>query len=128
MRARTAALLLLPLLTACGGDDIIPPGDYTLEGRWAGTAGDDDEYAFTFVLDQDARNNVAGTATVVTEASTLELDVSGDWDYPNFELVLSTGGYQDVVYSGSFEAADSIDGTLAGSGFENEALTIEREP
>jgi len=129
MRARTAALLLLPLLAACG-DDIIRPGDYTLQGTWAGTAGQGeaagDGYGFTFVLEQSARNDVTGTATVVVPGSTLELDVSGDWEYPTFELVLSAHDYQDLVYRGNFEAADSIDGTLTGSGFSSEPLTILR--
>jgi hypothetical protein len=140
--------LLLPLLAACEGP--LDPGDFNLDGTWQGRS-----YPFdlSFSLEQDGDNNVTGTGrllglqevletVVVTPeplvldtvsidtvvVGTTDFDVSGDWDYPDFELTLRGEGFADAVYDAAFVHADSIRGTLQGSGFTNPTIVIARQP
>jgi hypothetical protein len=140
--------LLLPLLAACEGP--LDPGDFDLDGTWAGRS-----YPFelSFQFEQDGDNHVTGTGTVTglqevletvvvtpeplvldtlsidtVVTGTTDFDVSGDWDYPDFELTLRREGYSDAQYHAAFVHPDSIRGTLQGSGFTNPAIVIVRQP
>jgi hypothetical protein len=148
MRTIHRFALLLPLLAACGTGPL-DPGPFTLEGSWLGTAY---PLELSFQLEQDGDNNVTGTGvlrgleevletvpdpddeakvdtvsidTVVT--GTVEFDVAGDWDHPDFELDLTAEGYAGAVYDAGFVDQDSVRGTLQGSGFSNPAIVIIRQ-
>jgi len=148
MRTIHRSALLLPLLAACGTGPL-DPGPFTLEGSWLGTAY---PLELSFQLEQDGDNNVTGTGvlrgleevletvidpdnetkldtvtidTVVT--GTVEFDVAGDWDHPNFELDLTSEGYAAAVYDAAFVDQDSIRGSLQGSGFNNPTIVITRQ-
>jgi hypothetical protein len=139
--------LLLPLLAACG-EGPTDPGDFSLEGTWLGGF----PLELQFDLEQDGENRVTGTGllrrleerleTVVVSqdpivldtvlidtvaTATVDFDVSGEWDYPGFELRLRSEGYADAEYAASFTAADSVRGTLRGSGFANATVDIARQ-
>ncbi|HEX6370835.1 MAG TPA: hypothetical protein VF006_18095 [Longimicrobium sp.] len=149
MRAIHRSALLVPLLAACGTGPL-DPGPYSLEGAWLGRS-----YPFelSFDLRQDGDNQVTGTGrllgleevletvvigtdptvldtvsidTVVT--GSVEFDVDGEWDHPNFELRLTSEGFSEASYDAAFTDADSVRGTLRGSGFTNPAIVIIRQP
>jgi hypothetical protein len=148
MRTIHRFALLLPLLAACGTGPL-DPGAYTLEGTWLGTAF---PLELSFDLEQDGDHNVTGTGvlrgleeiletapnpgdptkldtlsidTVVT--GTVEFDVGGTWDHPDFELDLTADGYAPAVYDAAFIDPDSVRGTLQGSGFSNPSIVITRQ-
>lgn len=148
MRTIHRFALLVPLLAACGTGPL-DPGPFTLEGDWLGR---EFPLELAFSLEQDGDNRVSGTGelrglevvlqtvvdptdpakldtvsidTVVT--STVDFDVAGDWDHPNFELTLTNEGYADAVYDATFADADTVRGSLRGSGFTNPAIEIIRQ-
>lgn len=148
MRTLHRFALLLPLLAACGTGPL-DPGAFTLEGTWLGTAY---PLQLSFSLQQDGDNNVTGTGvlsgleevleTVVDPADgtkvdtvtidtivtgSVEFNVAGDWDHPNFELDLTSEGYAGAVYDAAFVDQDSVRGTLQGSGFNNPSIVIIRQ-
>lgn len=149
MRPIRRFALLLPLLAACDSGPL-DPGDFTLEGTWVGRSF---PYELFFVLEQGGDNRVTGDGevrslreiletVVVSEAplvldttlidtvtvDTVRFDVRGRWEYPSFELRLTAEGYADAEYAGTWTAAaDSIGGTLSGSGFPGTSLRIVRQ-
>ena len=141
--------VLLPLLAACG-EGPLDPGAFRLDGGWLGTAY---PYELAFEFEQDGDNRVTGTGqlrgleevlevevdpddpTVVDTISidtivtaTVDFDVDGDWDYPDFRLRLSAEGYSDATYDAQYTDVDSIRGNLQGSGFSNPTIVIVRQP
>jgi hypothetical protein len=148
MRTIHRFALLLPLLAACGTGPL-DPGPFSLDGAWLGTSY---PYQLSFQLEQDGDNKVTGTGvlsgleevvetapdptdptktvvsvdTVVT--GTVEFDVRGDWDHPDFELDLTREGYAGAVYDAAFTDQDSVRGALQGSGFTNPTIVIVRQP
>jgi hypothetical protein len=148
MRPAVRFALLLPVLAACG-EGPLDPGPYSLDGAWLGR---DYPYELSLDLEQDGDNRVSGTGelarleevletainpddptdldtvsidTIVT--GTVEFEVDGDWDHPDFELRLRAEGYADAVYDAAFADPDTVRGTLQGSGFTNPAIEIIRQ-
>jgi hypothetical protein len=148
MRSIHRFALLVPVLAACGTGPL-DPGPFSLEGTWFGRSF---PYQLSLELEQDGDNRVRGTGqlagleelletipdpddpteldtlsidTVVT--GTVDFDVAGDWDHPNFELDLTAEGYAGAVYDAAFADADTVRGTLRGSGFTNPTIEIIRQ-
>jgi hypothetical protein len=143
--------LLLPLLAACS-EGPTDPGDYSLDGIWLGR-----EYPLELEVEfnQDGDNHVTGTGEIrglervpvtrpdpdrpddpaaldtvrfdTVPTRSVEVDVSGDWDYPNFELRLRSEGYSDAELAGAWTASDSVRVTLRESGFGNATVVIARQ-
>ena len=149
MRSLRRFALLLPVLAACESGPL-DPGDYTLEGTWLGRGF---PYELFLALEQDGDNRVTGEGevrslrevleTVVVPGDppgldttridtittdTVRFDVRGRWEHPTFELRLTAEGYADAEYAGTWAAADSIGGTLSGSGFTGTSIRIIRQP
>lgn len=152
MRSFTKFAAVLVLVAACG-EGPLEPGAFTLDGSWLGR---DFPYEMALELEQSGDNTVTGSGelrfleelldtdtttvdsvvvvdtvlidTVVAERATV--DVSGDWDYPDFVLTLSSGDFADVEYAGRFGSTspDSVSGTLNRSGFSADPLPIVRQP
>jgi hypothetical protein len=149
MRPYLKFAAVLALLAACG-EGPLDPGDYTLEGTWLGRGF---PFELFLALEQDGDNRVTGTGevralverleTVVVPGDpptldtilidtiatdTVRFDVGGRWRYPAFTLRLTAEGYAEGEYAGTYAAADSIAGTLRGSGFNGAAIRIVRQP
>lgn len=150
MRPHLKFAAVFAALAACG-EGPLDPGEYTLEGSWLGRGF---PYELALALDQDGENRVAGTGELralrelleteiltdsprvvdtiridtVATADTVRFDVRGRWDYPGFVLRLTAEGYADAEYEGTYAAADSINGTLTGSGFSGTTIRIVRQP
>src|SRR5688572_9980675 len=149
MRSHLKFGAVLALLAACG-EGPLEPGLFTLEGSWLGRG-----YPYELALDlqQDEENNVTGDGelrslredvwfdttqleplvvdttydTVVVQRA--PVDVSGDWDYPDFVITLRSQEYADVEYAGRFgtTSPDTVAGTLTGSGFTGQSIRILRQ-
>jgi hypothetical protein len=150
MRSHLKFGAVLVLLASCG-EGPLEPGTFTLEGSWLGRGF---PYELALDLEQDGENNVTGDGEVRSLRELVELDttgleplvvdtmydtvvvnqvavdVSGKWDYPDFQVTLRTADYADVEYAGRFGSTspDSVTGTLRGSGFEGATVPIIRQP
>lgn len=153
MRPFTKFAAVLVLVAACG-EGPLEPGAFTLDGSWLGR---DFPYEMALELEQSGDNAVTGTGelrflqelldtdTTVVDSVTVVVDtvridtlvadraavsVSGDWDYPDFVLALSSAGFADVEYRGRFggTSPDSVSGTLSQSGFSADPLPLVRQP
>ena len=136
-RAIRAALALLALaspLAAC--EDPLDLGNRSMEGRWEGTTRvevdpvTDDSVDFRFVLELDqTERDISGTGTIEADGETVEVTVDGRWEYPAIELVFSAPEYATLFFDGAFAEAraDSVGGTLSGSGLDGARLSIFRQ-
>ena len=124
------------LLAACGGSDL-DIGVFSVEGTWAGTVrlpvpatedpADSAQYVFVLELDQSERD-VSGSGEVQTDAESLDIDVDGQWDYPDVGLLFTAPEFDAVVYQSRFGATrDTLKGTLTGSGFSGATLDLIRQ-
>ena len=148
MRAFLRFAPVLVLAAACG-EGPLDPGPFTLEGTWLGRGFPTELF---LSLTQDADNQVAGDGEIrsleeLLEVDTLELEplrldttlidtvvvdqvaveVDGKWDHPDFVLTLRSEGFADVEYDARFAAADTVTGTLNGSGFTSRSVRIVRQ-
>lgn len=149
MRSQLKFGAVLVLLAACG-EGPLEPGAFTLEGSWLGRGF---PYELALDLEQSGENDVSGTGELrslqeLVEFDTTSLDpvvvdtmydtvvvnqaavdVSGKWDYPEFEITLRAEDYADVEYAGRFggTSPDSVSGTLSGSGFSGNTVNIVRQ-
>jgi hypothetical protein len=149
MRSHLKFGAVLALLAACG-EGPLEPGAFTLEGSWLGRAF---PYEMALDLEQDGENNVDGTGELRSLRADVEfdttnfdpvvvdttydtvvvqrapVDVSGDWDYPDFVITLRSQDFADVEYAGRFGSTspDTVTGTLQGSGFQETSIRIIRQ-
>ena len=148
MRSIHRFTLLLPLLAACG-EGPLDPGAYSLEGSWLGTSY---PLELSMELEQDGDNRVRGTGRIrgleerlVTQTDpadptrldtvsidtiitgSVDFDVSGDWDHPDFELRFTSEGFSEATYDAAFTNPDSIRGGVQGSGFANTTVVVIRQ-
>jgi hypothetical protein len=151
---RCTPLLALLLLAACDGGPL-QPGRFTLEGDWLGRSF---PYELRLELEHARDNRITGrgelrglreelTLTVVETdplrvdtvrdtvyASSVAVDVSGEWSFPAYTLHLSAPGLAGAAYAGGWASeagvplADTLAGTLQGSGFGAVALPLVRVP
>jgi hypothetical protein len=114
----TAALL------ACGGDS--GPSAPNVEGSWTGTVtGTTGSGTLTFSA-TETDGTVTGNGTLSASAGSLPLTVSGTFAAPTASLVLHAEGFEDVNLTGTVSESE-LTGTLNGSGFQNTAITLQRQ-
>jgi len=119
----TAAVVLA--LAACGkGSEPTP----SATGQWSGSfVADSMTITVNLVLKESARN-VTGTGTMgIPGVLMLAQTVTGTHTHPHLALTLSATGYQPANITGEFVNAGRVDGTIFGSGFSGEALTLTRQ-
>jgi hypothetical protein len=147
MRAFFRFAPVLAVAAACG-EGPLEPGPFTLQGTWQGGY----PYQLFLVLEQDGDNGVTGTGEIrslqeVLEVDTVKLaplkldttlidtllldqvavDAEGKWHHPDFVLTLRSEGFAEVEYDARFADADTVAGTLQGSGFGNQTARIIRQ-
>lgn len=136
LRPRISHLALVALLAAFAAacdEDASGTGGPEVDGVWQGKAdlaGD----TFTFALElAETDDDVEGSGSVAAESGTLDLAVEGEAPFPAFGLTLTSPGYTPLRLTGTYKrgsttAADSLDGTLNGSGFPGTRLVLLRRP
>jgi hypothetical protein len=127
MPMRAFAVLAIPMLLAACGRDAVAPGAFTTSGMWTA---EHEPYAWVLTLSQDGAA-VRGSGELRTVADTLPLEVFGEWrpaqaTPPEVGLTFQSPGYADVAFGGRFATADTLRGTLTGSGFSNDSLVLVR--
>jgi hypothetical protein len=103
MRYPLAFAALLLSLAACGGDDF-DAGAYDVTGRWTGSAVADDTASYELDLDltQEAED-IRGSGTLTAGGETVDVEVTGEFAFPNVDLVLSAPGFVPAVFDAAFE-------------------------
>lgn len=125
-------LFCLILLAACGSatDAPVPP---VVDGDWAGTVttGYGNRFEFFVSVTEDAVGVIAGTGQIQAQLGqgsviNLPLDVRGAHAHPAVSMTLTSTGYEAMVLSGDFVGDNRIRGSLDGSGFIGQAVTLDR--
>lgn len=123
MRHRHTILVAAALaLAAC--DNSTAPARYSAQGSWSGQ----ETYGSTVIsltLSQQG-DMVSGSGTVAGER-TIPVTASGSAVSANFELTLTSPGYQPVQMTGGFTARDQIEAYMVGSGFYGDQILLNRQ-
>jgi hypothetical protein len=123
MRHRHTILFAAALvLAAC--ENSTGPARYTAQGSWSGqeTAG---STVISLVLTQQG-DAISGTGSVVGER-TIPVTATGSAVSTNFDLTLSSPGYQPVQMTGAFTARNEIEAYMVGSGFYGDQILLHRK-
>jgi hypothetical protein len=118
MRGASLALLLAALVSACGGDDAVPP-PVSIDGTWRATflaAGDDLDLALT------SRDDVVSGAGAYRQSGRSGvLAVAGSYRAPVVALTFNYDNGDTALYAATARDDNHMEGRLA---FEN-GPTIE---
>ena len=100
---------------------IVPPGfGVSVTGTYAGTG---NNFTLTLTLTETS-GAVTGSGTINVGQS-VPLTVSGTFNAPNVNLTLSNPQFDPIQLTGTVsDNGSSINATLNGSGFNNEAVTL----
>ena len=114
-------------LFACGSDNkITPPDTVDPEGTWSGTfQADSQDVSLTLDL-TETNGAVTGNGTLVTEAGSFPLTVTGSYDKPRLSLGVTTPGF-DTVSVVAIVGDTTMTGTIGGGGFSNESFTLDKQ-
>lgn len=123
---RGVAFLLV--LAGCGGGDSAGPGSAVdVEGTWSGRVSASNGMSATLEIDVgESAGKVSGTGWLIVTGDSLGLSVSGSYDAPTIDAVISSQGFQPMDLTATVSEGQMV-GTLDGSGFENRAITLRRE-
>lgn len=119
-------IVLIALLAACSGDKSVAPAAFTLTGSWIGTAS-----GTTVVMNLTQTNkDVSGTGTFADNSGGNAITIFGTYDANPLTLTINFPNtvYKPITFSGAVTSATSITGTLNGSGYNNFALSFQRQP
>ncbi|HEX7019106.1 MAG TPA: hypothetical protein VF159_03795 [Gemmatimonadaceae bacterium] len=109
---------------ACGGGGPAAPVT-TLDGTWNGKVGSDQ---VSLGLTQ-ADTVVTGTGVLAGNTGLVQVDVTGSFHAPNFNLTFTAQGFNEVIaYTGQLSTtAPQMVGQLNGSGFTQASLTLTKK-
>lgn len=122
---RLAAVFMFVLapaaLFSCS-DSPTGPAEVNIEGTWTGSV---DVGTFTLTIAQDG-SDLSGSGNVSNEGGSIALNFTGTRSGTSISLNITSSGFQDLDYSGTIQSSTRITGTLHGSGFQGESLTLTR--
>lgn len=130
MRA-LAVVSLLIALAAAGCEDSSGPATPSLTGRFVGaTTGVQADLNLT-----ETGGNVTGNGTIVApnpanvlQSLTIPVTVTGTHAHPNVTLTARATGQPDATFTGAFQDANTVTGSLSLPGFPTVSLTLTRQP
>ena len=114
---RRLSLLFLLAATGC-----VFGGDPSIDGSWSGSIGSTN---FSMTVTERDRT-VTGSATISGSGGSIALTVTGTHAHPAVALTMSATGFESFNFTGNFETDDLITGSLNGSGFVNDQITLLR--
>lgn len=121
-------LAVVLTLAACGDDDPSGPSTPaipTATGQWTGTASG---ISFSFTLSEASNGSITGSGSASAPTGSIAMTVrSGTHAHPNISLTLGGEGFEDANFQGAFAGDNTITGSINGSGFNNFALTLQRQ-
>lgn len=111
--------VLCSVLVACGSDGGTAPKP-TVSGTWSGVVAGQ---TLSLTLIENA-GSVNGTGTITnTPTGTRALTVTGTFVNPTFTATMTSGTVQPIALQASV-VASRMTGSLTGSGFTGEAITL----
>lgn len=121
-------LLLLFALAACSDDGPTGPLPNEIAGSWSGTSQTTTGNTFSVNLTlAEASDQITGNGVLsVPGSGGIAVAATGTFSDPNFTITLSSQGYQDMAFVGAVDG-DAISGTLTGSGFSGQAVSLTRQ-
>ena len=124
MRAPLAVLAVL-FLAACS--DSNEPSRIEIEGSWTGQFATSGGTPVTLNMTLIETNGaVTGNSTLVTSGGSIAETVTGTYSPPSVSLQFHSDGFEDSNLSGTV-GESTLTGTLNGSGFNNIAITLQRQ-
>jgi len=120
---------VLATLAACGDSGTTPPPPPTVTGTWTGfftTAGG--APVDVSLLLTESSGQITGSGTfAVGSAGALAFNITGVHSFPSMSITMTSSGLNDANYAGTVDpAGTTINGTLNGSGFVNQSLTLTK--
>ena len=93
-----------------------------LTGQWSGSSSG---LTLSLTLTEDAGGTVSGSGTIAATTS-LTLSVQGSHTHPNVLMTMSNPCCDPVIYQGTMQGNNTINGEMNGSGFVNFTLNLTR--
>ena len=126
-----AAALVATLLVVDGCSKDSPTGvSVNVSGQWGGTGKQDGQsISFLMTLTEGSGGSITGSGTVTTftaGGSGLTYDVSGVRSGSSVTLSFVIQGFVSPIYKGDLTAANTMRGSIDGSGFNAMALRLDR--
>lgn len=120
-RLRASAFIVTAVLIAACKDSTAPqPSPH---GNWSGTT---DGMTLNLNLTVNG-GTVTGTGSFVGGGETFPLSVTGDFSHPIVALTLSSTQFAPVAFTSVSVTATTMTARLNGSGFENDAIILNRK-
>jgi len=111
------------LLVGCK-DTTKPVTGPTMAGHWAGSFRAGEPYTLDFTLTQ-TDSILEGSGTIADTSRNISLKVYGSYSAPNVTLALAIYGFATATVTGTCDSSEQVvTGTIAGSGFTGEAVTL----
>jgi len=118
--------ILTVALAACGGSKAVapPPPPPSVAGQWVGMTGTQ-QLAMTLA---ESGQTVNGSATLTnTPSGTMAMTISGVFASPTLTVTLQPGGNVQAVSLTATYGGNRLVGSLTGSGFTGDAITLTRQ-
>ena len=115
------------LLAACGSGAVDVPAGPDVSGSWTGAT---TSPVVTYRLKvTDDGGSLGGTGKAVGAADSATVALDGRKTFRTVDFTLKSTGFVDLAYHGTTNAdADSIVGTVTGSGYSGQSLVLRRVP
>ncbi|HET6765711.1 MAG TPA: hypothetical protein VFH27_18655 [Longimicrobiaceae bacterium] len=123
MRPAVPVLALAALLAACGNGTVDVPAGPDLDGTWVGAT---TTPVVTYRLKvQDDGGSLSGTGGAKGARDSVGVELDGEKSFRTVDFALKSTGFVDLTFHGTTNAtADSIVGTVTGSGYSGQALVL----
>lgn len=118
-------LMTAALLLGCGGDDSSGPSTPEVEGAWSGTVNP----GGTLVLNLSETNgNVSGNGTLTAPGFGVNISASGTYvrSTASASLTITSPGFEPMNLNATVTDTRMV-GSLNGSGFNNAAISLDRQ-
>jgi hypothetical protein len=119
---RIAALALIALLAACGGD--AGPTD-RFSGTWTGAAVNGPDTLHLVLMSAQTGSTITGTGTATEAASSAALTFTGTSTPPTMNLLIISP-FDSATFTGTYGSSNSIVGVITGGGMSL-ALTLTKQ-
>lgn len=119
MNSRLVIAVMAGLIVGCGGGDSTSPEKPTVTGSWIGTTGGQ-TLSFALVENSGA---VTGSGSLTGIGGPFAQTISGTFVNPTLTITLTSGQHPPFTLTATLSGT-ALNGTLSGSGFQGEAITL----
>lgn len=123
MRLRILVLIVLAVMSAACGDSVTGPDRVSINGTWAGSSSG----LTVTVTMNEAGGTVSGSGNLSGPGGSTATQVHGTRAGANLSLTLSAQGFEPTNFTGTIQSNTLITGSLTGSGFNNMAITLNKQ-